>query len=64
MDTQQQAAPGGEGGEDTLEVRTVDGMVELRDTRNDSVVVRTTPRKWAAFVLGVKAGEFDHFVEP
>ncbi len=61
MDTWQKAAPGGEG-EDALEIRTVDGMVELRDPRNDAIVVRTTPRKWAAFVLGVKAGEFDHFV--
>jgi hypothetical protein len=26
-------------------------------------VVTTNRRKWEAFVLGVQAGEFDHFVE-
>ncbi|MEV6973429.1 DUF397 domain-containing protein [Kitasatospora sp. NPDC093806] len=64
MDTDwQKAAPGGEG-ENALEIRTFNGMVEIRDPNNpDGIIVRTTPRKWEAFVLGVKAGEFDHFVE-
>ncbi|MEU7161711.1 DUF397 domain-containing protein [Streptomyces chrestomyceticus] len=39
-----------------------DGNVYLRtNTEPDNVVV-TTRVKWDAFVLGVKAGEFDHFV--
>ncbi|MFD7663113.1 DUF397 domain-containing protein [Streptomyces sp. NPDC059788] len=39
-----------------------DGRVHLRtNTEPDNVVV-TTRTKWDAFVLGVKAGEFDHFV--
>ncbi|MEV5595930.1 DUF397 domain-containing protein [Streptomyces sp. NPDC052496] len=39
-----------------------DGHVYLRtNTEPDNVVV-TTRAKWDAFVLGVKAGEFDHFV--
>lgn len=42
MDTWQKAAPGGEG-EDALEIRTVNGMVELRDPKNDAIIVRTTP---------------------
>lgn len=43
MDTTwQKAAPGGEG-EDALEIRTVNGMVELRDPKNDAIIVRTTP---------------------
>jgi hypothetical protein len=46
-----------------LEVRTADGMVEIRESADGAVVVRTTPRKWAAFLQGVQAGEFDHFAE-
>jgi hypothetical protein len=35
--------------------RTPDGLVRVGG------VVTTTPEKWDAFVLGVRAGEFDHF---
>ena len=38
-----------------------DGMIHIRETRQPEVVAVTTPEKWEAFVLGVKAGEFDHF---
>lgn len=37
--------------------------VYLRETSAPETVVTTTRRKWDAFVLGVQAGEFDHFVE-
>ncbi|WP_030689020.1 DUF397 domain-containing protein [Streptomyces sp. NRRL B-1347] len=37
--------------------------VYLRGTGAPGEVVTTTRRKWEAFVLGVRAGEFDHFVE-
>ena len=30
---------------------------------SSEIVAKTTPAKWDAFVKGVKAGEFDHFVE-
>jgi hypothetical protein len=40
-----------------------DGMVYIRETEEPDVVAVTTPVKWDAFVKGVKAGEFDHFVE-
>lgn len=39
------------------------GNVYLRENTHPDKVVITTERKWDAFVLGVKAGEFDHFVE-
>ncbi|MFI6849073.1 DUF397 domain-containing protein [Kitasatospora sp. NPDC050467] len=61
MNDWQTASPGG-GPEESLEVRTADGMVEIRDPDTGNIIVRTTPRKWEAFLLGVKAGEFDHFV--
>ncbi|MEU1178010.1 DUF397 domain-containing protein [Streptomyces sp. NPDC005820] len=37
--------------------------VYLRETSAPDNVVTTNRRKWDAFVLGVQAGEFDHFVE-
>ncbi|MGA4839457.1 DUF397 domain-containing protein [Streptomyces sp. G45] len=37
--------------------------VYLRETSSPDAVVTTTRKKWDAFVLGVQAGEFDHFVE-
>ncbi|MDF3291247.1 MULTISPECIES: DUF397 domain-containing protein [Streptomyces] len=47
-----------------LEVTTgEDGMIYIRETDEPDVVAVTTPAKWDAFVKGVKAGEFDHFVE-
>jgi hypothetical protein len=39
-----------------------EGMVYLRTSDKPETVVRTTPAKWDAFVKGVRAGEFDHFV--
>ncbi|MFI6879279.1 DUF397 domain-containing protein [Streptomyces sp. NPDC050400] len=39
-------------------------LVHLRETSAPDTVVTTTRRKWDAFVLGVRAGEFDHFVRP
>ncbi|MFF1687058.1 MULTISPECIES: DUF397 domain-containing protein [unclassified Streptomyces] len=40
-----------------------DDLVYLRETSAPETVVTTTQRKWDAFVLGVQAGEFDHFTE-
>ncbi|MBT2394412.1 DUF397 domain-containing protein [Streptomyces sp. ISL-100] len=38
-------------------------QVYLRETSAPENVVTTTQKKWDAFVLGVQAGEFDHFAE-
>ncbi|MFF1794756.1 DUF397 domain-containing protein [Kitasatospora sp. NBC_01246] len=43
-----------------VEVRVVDGTVELRESDAGDIVVRTTPPKFAKFLQGIKAGEFDH----
>ena len=40
-----------------------DDLVYIRETSDPETVVTTTQKKWDAFVLGVQAGEFDHFVE-
>lgn len=43
-----------------VEVRRADdGMVEIRESDRAADSVWTSPEKWAAFVAGVKAGEFD-----
>lgn len=40
-----------------------DGTVKLRESDDPDVIVTTTPEKLRAFILGVKAGEFDHFAD-
>ncbi|MFC8074341.1 DUF397 domain-containing protein [Streptomyces sp. NPDC057307] len=41
-----------------------DGTIKLRESDDPDTVVTTTPEKLRAFILGVKAGEFDHFAAP
>lgn len=60
MRTWRKASASGENGE-CVEVRAAGGLVEIRESEWPEVIVRTTPRKWAAFVRGVKAGEFDRY---
>ncbi|MFJ2777384.1 DUF397 domain-containing protein [Kitasatospora sp. NPDC087315] len=43
-----------------VEVRTANGLVELRESDTGDIIVRTTPTKFAKFLQGAKAGEFDH----
>ncbi|MEC4015658.1 DUF397 domain-containing protein [Streptomyces sp. H27-D2] len=40
-----------------------DGTIKFEGGNDPDVIVTTTPEKLKAFILGVKAGEFDHFVE-
>ncbi|MEV7778959.1 DUF397 domain-containing protein [Kitasatospora sp. NPDC088351] len=39
---------------------TPDGTIKLRESDDPDTVITTTPDNLRAFVLGVKAGEFDH----
>jgi hypothetical protein len=39
-----------------------DGTIKLRESDDPAVIVTTTPEKLKEFILGVKAGEFDHFI--
>ncbi|MFD5466792.1 DUF397 domain-containing protein [Kitasatospora sp. NPDC127059] len=46
---------------DCVEVRTVDdGLIELRESDEGDVIVRTASPRFAVFLQGAKAGEFDH----
>ncbi|MFE3503237.1 DUF397 domain-containing protein [Kitasatospora sp. NPDC059160] len=47
---------------DCVEVRTVDGLIELRESDEGDVIVRITAPKFAALLRGAKAGEFDHLI--
>ncbi|MEV0777675.1 DUF397 domain-containing protein [Streptomyces sp. NPDC050428] len=40
-----------------------DGTIKLRESDDPNTIVTTTPEKLRAFILGVKAGEFDHFAD-
>ncbi|MEU3964546.1 DUF397 domain-containing protein [Streptomyces buecherae] len=60
----QRAVPEGEDPPEFLEVAAgPDDRVYLRESRDRDQVVVTTRAKWDAFIKGVKAGEFDDFVE-
>ncbi|KJS53679.1 DUF397 domain-containing protein [Streptomyces rubellomurinus] len=43
-----------------VEARSVNELVELRESDDGEVIVRIAPAKFAGFLLGAKAGEFDH----
>ncbi|MFE7429377.1 MULTISPECIES: DUF397 domain-containing protein [unclassified Streptomyces] len=40
-----------------------DELVHLRETGDPANIVTTTRAKWDAFAKGVRAGEFDHFID-
>ncbi|MFJ8476135.1 DUF397 domain-containing protein [Kitasatospora sp. NPDC094011] len=46
--------------DECVEVRSAGGLVELRESDDSEVIVRTTPAKFTTFLQGAKAGEFDH----
>ncbi|AUY50674.1 DUF397 domain-containing protein [Streptomyces sp. CB01881] len=47
-------------GDNCVEIRTVDGLVELRESDDGDLILRTAPGRFATFLQGIKAGEFDH----
>ena len=45
-----------------VEVARRDGVIAVRDSKDPgSGALSYTPAEWAAFIAGVKAGEFDDF---
>ncbi|MFF2749870.1 DUF397 domain-containing protein [Kitasatospora sp. NPDC058048] len=45
-----------------VEMRAIDGVIELRESDEGDVIVRTTAPNFAAFLQGAKAGEFDRLI--
>lgn len=58
----QKASFSGGNGENCIEVGRQDDSIVLRESDDPGSVITTSPAKLAAFIRGVKAGEFDHFV--
>ncbi len=54
---------GGNGGS-CVEVRRHDGMIEVRDTKDNGTgpMLRFTSAEWDAFLDGAKGSEFDHLL--
>ncbi|MEV6425087.1 DUF397 domain-containing protein [Streptomyces sp. NPDC051662] len=48
-------------GPQCIEIAERDGAILMRESDDPNVVTATSPTKFAAFIAGVKAGEFDHF---
>ncbi|MDH6704207.1 hypothetical protein P3T27_000908 [Kitasatospora sp. MAA19] len=46
--------------ENCVEVRKADRLVELRESDEGHLIIRTAPANFAAFLQAAKAGEFDH----
>lgn len=44
-----------------VELATVDGAIQLRESDDPDVVVTTAPHPLRTLIRGIKAGEFDHF---
>lgn len=57
----QKSSYSGTGGNCVYVSAADDGTIKLRESDDPDTVVTTTPEKLRAFILGVKAGEFDHF---
>ncbi|MFF4330166.1 DUF397 domain-containing protein [Streptomyces sp. NPDC001591] len=58
----QKSSFSGGNGENCIEVGQEAGHIVLRESDDPGLVITTSPAKLAAFIQGVKAGEFDHFV--
>ncbi|MGW7414980.1 DUF397 domain-containing protein [Streptomyces sp. NPDC054863] len=59
----QKSSFSGGGGEQCLYVAKHEGEILLCESDDPSRIVATSPEKLAAFIEGVKAGEFDHFLD-
>ncbi|MGW3077589.1 MULTISPECIES: DUF397 domain-containing protein [unclassified Kitasatospora] len=57
-----QKASFSEAANNCVEVRAREGVIELRESDEGDVIVRTTRLKFAKFLQGAKAGEFDHLI--
>ncbi|MFE2496563.1 DUF397 domain-containing protein [Streptomyces scopuliridis] len=57
----QKSSFSGGGGEQCVEIAEHNGEILMRESDDPNVVTATSRTKFAAFIAGVKAGEFDHF---
>ncbi|MGR8009012.1 DUF397 domain-containing protein [Streptomyces hypolithicus] len=50
-------------GEQCVEIAEHAGEILMRESDDPNAVTATSRTKFAAFIQGVKAGEFDHFAQ-
>lgn len=60
--TWQKSSFSGGGGEQCVEIAEHNGDILMRESDDPNAITTTSRVKFAAFIAGVKAGEFDHFV--
>lgn len=61
--TWQKSSFSGGGGEQCVEIAENDSEILIREGDAPNTVAITSRSKFAAFIRGVKAGEFDHFAD-
>ncbi|MET9661702.1 DUF397 domain-containing protein [Streptomyces sp. NPDC006510] len=59
---QKSSFSGADNNQSCIELAPVDGSIKMRESDEPDVIVTTSVAKLRAFVLGVKAGEFDHLI--
>ncbi|MFJ3711214.1 MULTISPECIES: DUF397 domain-containing protein [unclassified Streptomyces] len=59
---QKSSFSGADNNQSCIELAPVDGSIKMRESDDPDVIVTTSVTKLRAFVLGVKAGEFDHLI--
>ncbi|MGW1404633.1 DUF397 domain-containing protein [Streptomyces sp. NPDC002403] len=59
---QKSSFSGADNNQSCIELAPVDGSIKMRESDDPDVVVTTSVAKLRAFVLGIKAGEFDHLI--
>ncbi|KAB7834081.1 DUF397 domain-containing protein [Streptomyces mobaraensis] len=59
----QKSSFSGGGGENCVELAQHDGGILMRESDDPGAIVVTSRDNLRAFLLGVKAGEFDHLIE-
>lgn len=59
---QKSSFSGADNNQSCIELAPVDGAIKMRESDDPDLVVTTSVAKLRAFVLGVKASEFDHLI--
>lgn len=59
---QKSSFSGADNNQNCIELADTDGQIMLRESDTPDAVVITSREKLLAFLLGVKAGEFDHLI--
>ncbi|MFE5667052.1 DUF397 domain-containing protein [Streptomyces niveus] len=59
---QKSSYSGPDDNQNCVELAHAEGQILLRESDVPDTIVTTSPEKLRAFLLGVKAGEFDHLI--